>query len=82
MWAIDPPDGDGVEERIRAPGEPAGVVQLLDHKPPLVRPRGRNNVPGLYRWSAARSTALSSLTAAEAARPAPTMFTKPWTRPR
>lgn len=30
VWVIDPPDGDGVEERIRALGEPAGVVQLLD----------------------------------------------------
>lgn len=30
VWAIDPVDGDGVEERIRAAGEPAGVIQLLD----------------------------------------------------
>lgn len=30
VWLIDPIDGDGVEERIRALGEPAGVVQLLD----------------------------------------------------
>ena len=33
VWVIDPPDGDGVEERIRALGEPAGVVQLLDRHP-------------------------------------------------
>jgi hypothetical protein len=33
VWVIDPVDGDGVEERIRASGEPAGVIQLLDrHK--------------------------------------------------
>jgi glyoxylase-like metal-dependent hydrolase (beta-lactamase superfamily II) len=33
VWVIDPVDGDGVEERIRAAGEPAGVIQLLDrHK--------------------------------------------------
>jgi hypothetical protein len=32
-WVVDPPDGDGVEERIRALGEPAGVVQLLDRHP-------------------------------------------------
>jgi hypothetical protein len=30
VWVIDPVDGDGVEERIRAAGTPAGVVQLLD----------------------------------------------------
>ena len=30
VWLIDPIDGDGVEERIRALGEPAGVIQLID----------------------------------------------------
>jgi hypothetical protein len=30
VWVIDPLLGDGVEERIRASGEPAGVLQLLD----------------------------------------------------
>ena len=30
VWAIDPLDGDGVEDRIRAAGTPAGVLQLLD----------------------------------------------------
>ncbi|MBA2463265.1 MAG: hypothetical protein H0V45_16130 [Actinobacteria bacterium] len=30
VWLIDPIDGDGVEERIRGAGEPAGVIQLLD----------------------------------------------------
>jgi len=30
VWAIDPIADDGVEERIRALGEPAGVIQLLD----------------------------------------------------
>jgi hypothetical protein len=30
VWVIDPVDADGVEERIRAAGEPAAVVQLLD----------------------------------------------------
>jgi hypothetical protein len=33
VWVMDPPDGDGVEKRIRALGEPAGVVQLLDRHP-------------------------------------------------
>jgi hypothetical protein len=30
VWVIDPVDGPGVVERIRAAGEPAGVIQLLD----------------------------------------------------
>ena len=29
-WVIDPVSGDGLEEQIRALGEPAGVIQLLD----------------------------------------------------
>jgi hypothetical protein len=30
VWLVDPLDGEGVEERIRASGTPAGVIQLLD----------------------------------------------------
>ena len=30
VWVIDPVEGDGVDERIRALGEPAGVLVLLD----------------------------------------------------
>jgi glyoxylase-like metal-dependent hydrolase (beta-lactamase superfamily II) len=30
VWVVDPVAGDGVEERIRAAGEPAGVIQLLN----------------------------------------------------
>ena len=30
VWLIDPVDVGGVEERVRAAGEPAGVLQLLD----------------------------------------------------
>ncbi len=30
VWLIDPPDGDGVAERVRELGQPAGVLQLLD----------------------------------------------------
>lgn len=30
VWLIDPIEGDGVDERVRALGEPAGVIQLLD----------------------------------------------------
>ena len=33
VWLIDPIEADGLEERIRTLGEPAGVIQLLDrHK--------------------------------------------------
>jgi len=30
VWLTDPSEAEGVEERIRALGEPAGVLQLLD----------------------------------------------------
>ncbi|MDQ5821998.1 MAG: hypothetical protein M3540_11210 [Actinomycetota bacterium] len=30
VWIVDPIDGEGVDERIRALGEPGGVIQLLD----------------------------------------------------
>jgi hypothetical protein len=30
VWLVDPVDADDVEERVRAFGEPAGVVQLVD----------------------------------------------------
>jgi hypothetical protein len=30
VWLVDPVDGDGVLDRVRALGEPAGVLQLLD----------------------------------------------------
>ena len=30
VWVIEPTEGEGVEERIRELGEPAGVIQLLD----------------------------------------------------
>lgn len=30
VWLVDPLDGEGVEERARRLGEPAGVIQLLD----------------------------------------------------
>lgn len=30
VWLTDPIEGDGVEERIRALGAPAGVIQLID----------------------------------------------------
>ncbi len=30
VWLVDPVDGPGLEERVRALGEPAGVIQLVD----------------------------------------------------
>jgi hypothetical protein len=30
VWLVDPVDGDGLDARVRAAGEPAGVIQLLD----------------------------------------------------
>jgi hypothetical protein len=30
VWLVDPAEGEGVDDRIRALGEPAGVLQLLD----------------------------------------------------
>jgi hypothetical protein len=30
VWIVDPVEGEGVDQRIRALGEPAGVIQLLD----------------------------------------------------
>jgi hypothetical protein len=30
VWLVDPVDADGVDERVRALGPPAGVIQLLD----------------------------------------------------
>ena len=46
VWAIDPLNGDGVEERLRAAGEPAGVIQLLDrHTRDCARLASRLGVP-------------------------------------
>jgi hypothetical protein len=33
VWLVDPVDGPGLEERLRALGEPAGVLQLVDRHP-------------------------------------------------
>jgi hypothetical protein len=30
VWLVDPLEAEGVDERVRAAGEPAGVIQLLD----------------------------------------------------
>ena len=33
VWLVDPVDGPGLVERVRALGEPAGVLQLVDRHP-------------------------------------------------
>jgi len=46
VWVVDPLEGEGVEERIRALGEPAGVIQLLDrHTRDCAAFAGRLGVP-------------------------------------
>lgn len=46
VWLLDPVDGDGLDERVRALGEPAGVIQLLDRHPRDCRLlAGRYGVP-------------------------------------
>lgn len=46
VWIVDPIEGDGVDERIRALGEPAGVIQLLDrHERACAAFAGRLGVP-------------------------------------
>jgi hypothetical protein len=46
VWVFDPVDSPGVDKRIRALGEPAGVIQLLDrHKRDCAALAGRLGVP-------------------------------------
>jgi hypothetical protein len=46
VWLLDPVDCEGVDERIRALGEPAGVIQLLDrHARDCAALAGRYGVP-------------------------------------
>lgn len=46
VWAVDPVDAPGLEERIRGLGEPAGVIQLLDrHRRDCAALAGRLGVP-------------------------------------
>jgi hypothetical protein len=46
VWVTDPVDGEGIDERIRALGEPAAVVQLLDrHARDCAAVAGRLGVP-------------------------------------
>lgn len=51
VWLIDPVDAPGVEERVRALGEPAGVLQLLDrHNRDCALWAARLEVPHLRAW--------------------------------
>jgi hypothetical protein len=46
VWLVDPVDVSGLEERVRALGEPAGVIQLLDrHERDAPALAGRLGVP-------------------------------------
>ena len=46
VWLVDPLDADGLEERIREAGRPAGVIQLLDrHDRDCAELAGRLGVP-------------------------------------
>jgi hypothetical protein len=46
VWLVDPVDGEGVEERVRALGAPAGIIQLLDrHKRDCATLAARLGVP-------------------------------------
>src|SRR5512141_2942952 len=51
VWLIDPVDAPGVEERVRALGEPGGVLQLLDrHRRDCAVWAGRLGVPLIRAW--------------------------------
>ena len=46
VWLVDPVDGPGIEERLSALGEPAGVLQLVDrHSRDCAALAGRLGVP-------------------------------------
>lgn len=54
VWLTDPVVVDGVEERIRALGDPAGVLQLLDrHNRDSAEWAARLGVPLVQAWDAA-----------------------------
>jgi hypothetical protein len=45
VWLVDPIDAPGVEQRVRAAGTPAGVIQLLDrHRRDCIELAGRLGV--------------------------------------
>jgi hypothetical protein len=49
VWLVDPLETDGLEERVRAAGTPAGVIQLLDrHGRDCVQLANRFGVPHHY----------------------------------
>jgi hypothetical protein len=51
VWLTDPVDAPGLEERVRALGEPGGVVQLLDrHNRDCAAWAARLGVPHLVGW--------------------------------
>jgi hypothetical protein len=46
VWLVDPLDAEGIEDRVRGLGQPAGVIQLLDrHERDCAELAGRLGVP-------------------------------------
>ena len=62
VWLIDPVDATGVEERVRALGEPAGVLQLLDrHNRDCAVWAARLEVPHVRAWQGLGGAPFESL---------------------
>lgn len=62
VWLIDPVDAPELEERIRALGEPAGVLQLLDrHTRDGATWAARLGVPLLRAWQSVEATPFEAL---------------------
>ena len=62
VWLIDPVDAPGVEGRVRALGEPAGVLQLLDrHNRDCAAWATRLGVPHIRAWQALGDAPFQSL---------------------
>lgn len=62
VWVIDPVDADGVEERVRALGKPAGVLQLLDrHGRDCAAWAERLGVPHRRAWEGVEGTPFERL---------------------
>lgn len=57
VWLIDPVDVDGLDERVRALGQPGGVLQLLDrHNRDCAPIAERLRLPHLRAWEGLAGT--------------------------
>lgn len=62
VWLTDPVDEPGLEQRIRALGEPGGVLQLLDrHERGCAAWAARLGVPHLRAWESAGAAPFRAL---------------------